>query len=87
MIVETMFSRAAGMPILPNTQFWPYPNLVQWIALYLWWTAIVVAFLFAGLAIWGGFFSPYPSDWLLSAAISVGTWIAGRGLLFLLTRR
>jgi hypothetical protein len=75
------------MPILPNTQFWPRPTPVQWIALYVWWAALVVALLFAGFAIWLGLFSPRRSNWILSAGFSVSTWVTGRALLFLLTGR
>ena len=82
-----MLSGATAMPILPNTQFTPTPNPVQRIALFLWWTALVGAFLFAGLAVWMGIFSPRRSNWILSAVFSFGTWITGRVLLFLLTGR
>jgi hypothetical protein len=75
------------MPILPNTQFWPRPNWVQWIALYVWWIATVVAFAFAGFAIWLGVFSPYRSNWVISAGFSAGSWATGRVVLFLLTGR
>jgi hypothetical protein len=81
---------AAGadfMPILPNTKFPPTPNPIQRIALFLWWAALVVSLLFAGLAVWLGIFSPRRSNWILSAGFSISTWATGRALLFLLTGR
>ena len=75
--------------LLPNTRFDGGPNAVQRVALVVWWFAVSVAVICAGLAILTGWIVPKPDLFfgLVFGFFALCAWLIGRALFFILAAR
>jgi hypothetical protein len=73
----------------PDVQFVGGPNAIQRVGLVLWWLALALSVLFAGLAIWVGWLMPRAESamGIFLAFVAACVWAIGRGALFILAGR
>jgi hypothetical protein len=73
----------------PNVRFDGGPNAIQRLALVVWWFALALTILFAGLAIWVGWLMPRAESAMGVGLglLAAGAWAIGRAFLFILAGR